>query len=438
MNNAVDSVIAQPTLERNSETRLASWWSGWWFAFFVVLYVIVLIKVMGGNYINDGLFFGIYSIAITFYVLSRFLLSYFHAPVYADPSYEPTISFVVPAKNEEDNIYETIQRFAEVNYPLKKIEVIAINDGSTDRTYEMMLQAAESIRTTIARVEVVNFEVNLGKRHGMAEGVKRARNDIIIFIDSDSFVEKDCVRELVKYFVQPQIGAVSGHTDVHNKDTNLLTQMQTLRYYVSFRVYKAAESIFGIVTCCPGCCSAYRREYLLEFIDEWLHQKFLGRECTFGDDRSLTNYMLRKYDATYNPDAKAVTVVPDTFGKYMRQQQRWKKSWVRETMIAATFIWRKNKFAALFFYIYLFLAFSSPIVFLHAMVWNPFLSGIMPFVYLFGLFIMLALHGLYYRAHRRGEPWLWPVATFWFYTVVLMWQLPWAVITIADTKWGTR
>jgi hyaluronan synthase len=272
----------------------------------------------------------------------------------------------------------------------------------------------------------------------MAEGVKRARHDIVIFIDSDSFVEPDCVRHLVKYFSEPAIGAVSGHTDVYNINTNLLTQMQALRYYIAFKVYKAAESVFGNVTCCPGCCSAYRRAYLMEFIDEWLHQKFFGTECTFGDDRSLTNYIIRKYQAAYSAEAKAYTVVPDNFLKYMRQQQRWKKSWIRETFIAASFMWKRHPVASIFFYAYVFLAFSAPVVFIRAVFVHPVVYHILPLIYFTGLFLMLVLHGLYYRIHVGPRAWLLAVLSFWFHTVILMWQLPWALVTIADTRWGTR
>jgi hyaluronan synthase len=229
-----------------------------------------------------------------------------------------------------------------------------------------------------------------------------------------------------------------GHTDVYNWDTNILTQMQALRYYISFKVYKSAESIFGNVTCCPGCCSAYRRVYLMEFIDEWLQQTFFGKPCTFGDDRSLTNFMIRKYKAAYSAEAKAFTVVPDTLSKYVKQQQRWKKSWMRETFIAATFIWRKHPAIVLFFYGYVFLSFAAPIVFLHAILWNPVINHILPWIYLSGLFLMLFLHGIYYHIHVRNRPWLFAVVSFWFYSVALMWQLPWALITIADTRWGTR
>ncbi|MES2215821.1 MAG: glycosyltransferase family 2 protein, partial [Patescibacteria group bacterium] len=265
-------------------------WGGW-FLFFILVYVISFVKLTAGYHnAHYGIFFTIYSTLIGVYILSRFLLAYFHRSEPFDPSYEPTVTFVVPAKNEGGNIAETLRKFSEVNYPLLKVEVVAVNDGSTDNTFEQMLLAKKECESRgIKRVEVVNWEVNRGKREGMAEGVKRAHNEIIIFIDSDSFIHPECVKHLVKYFNNPKIGAVSGHTDVYNRNTNMLTKMQALRYYVAFHVYKAAESIFGSVTCCPGCCSAYRKSYVDPVIDNWLKQEFLGVTCTCGDDRSLTN-----------------------------------------------------------------------------------------------------------------------------------------------------
>ncbi len=413
---------------------------GGWFIFFLILYVILLIK-LSANYYNTyhSVFFTIYSITIGAYILSRFVLAYFHKSPHYDPNYEPTVTFVVPAKNEEDNIAETIRRFSQVNYPKEKIEVITINDGSTDGTLAEMLSIKKECAPLGMRVEVINWEVNKGKREGMAEGVKRAHNDIIIFIDSDSFIDQDCVKHLVKYFSNPRVGAVAGSTDVYNRDTNLLTKMQALRYYVAFHVYKAAESIFGSVTCCPGCCSAYRKSYVDPILDQWLNQVFFGVTCTFGDDRSLTNFIIRKYDAVYCPEARAFTVVPDQFGKYVRQQQRWKKSWIRETFIASTFMWKKNVIAAISFYSYVFLAFAAPIVFIRAIIYLPlFVSKQWPIAYLFGLAIMLILHGIYYHNHVKNSPWFLPALTFWFYTVMLIWQLPWAFVTMQDTRWGTR
>ncbi len=413
---------------------------GGWFIFFVLLYIISLVK-FSTNYseIHRSIFFTIYSVTIGAYILSRFILSYFHKSVKFNPAYEPTVTFVVPAKNEEGNIAETIRRFSLVDYPKDKIEVVTVNDGSTDNTLQQMMAIKKECAAKGVKVSVVNWEKNKGKREGMAEGVKRAKNEIIIFVDSDSFIESDCVKHLVKFFSNPKVGGVSGHTDVFNRNTNMLTKMQSLRYYVAFQVYKAAESIFGSVTCCPGCCSAYRKAYLDPILDQWLNQKFLGVTCTFGDDRSLTNFIIRKYDTVYCPEAKAFTVVPDTFSKYVKQQQRWKKSWIRETFIAASFMWRKNPIAALSFYSYVFLAFAAPVVFIRAVVYIPiFVYHKWPIAYLFGLAIMLIFHGVYYRNHVKNSPWFLPALTFWFYTVMLMWQLPWAFLTMQDTRWGTR
>jgi hyaluronan synthase len=411
---------------------------GVWFSFFVIIYLIILVKVVTWDTLGNDKFFSFYSILVTFYILSRFLLAYFHKPMALGNSYEPSVTFVVPAKNEGDNIAETIRRFSQVNYPKEKIEVIAVNDGSTDNTLEEMERIKKEIGSIIKRIEIVNWTVNRGKRDGMAEGVKLAKHDIVIFVDSDSFIDVDCVHHLVKYFSDPHIGAVSGHSDVYNEKTNLLTKMQAVRYYISFKIYKGAESVFGNVTCCPGCCSAYRREYLMEFLDQWLHQTFFGAKCTFGDDRSLTNFIIRKYRAIYSPEAKAWTIVPDDFGKYVRQQQRWKKSWIRETFIAATFMWKKNPIAAFSFYAYMFLAFASPVVFLRAVVWYPYTTHQWPLVYLSGLFLMLFLHGLYYRAQVGERSWFLAIVSFWFNTVILIWQLPWAFVTIWDSRWGTR
>ena len=411
---------------------------GLWFIFGLIIYLIILVKVNSNMSLGVSLFFNIYSLTITIYIFSRFILSYFHKSIPINESYEPTIAFVVPAFNEGDNIAQTMAKFAEVNYPKEKIEVITINDGSTDNTLEEMLRMQKELQKKIGSVKVINWEVNRGKRHGMATGVTEATSEIIIFIDSDSFIDKDCVKHLVKYFSIPKIGAVSGHTEVYNRDTNLLTQMQSVRYYIAFRVYKAAESVFGVVTCCPGCCSAYRRSYLMEFLPEWLNQKFLGTQCTFGDDRSLTNFIIKKYSAAYSAEAMAYTVVPDKFNKYLKQQQRWKKSWIRETFIASSFIWKKNPIAAIFFYTYVFLALSSPFVFIRALIWRPIIFHTLPLAYLIGLFLMLLLHGLYYRIQVGNKAWVLAIVSFWFNTVILMWQLPWAFITISDTRWGTR
>ena len=92
------------------------------------------------------------------------------------------------------------------------------------------------------------------------------------------------------------MGAIAGHAEVQNSRESWIARMQAVRYFVAFRVCKAAESIFGAVTCCSGCFSAYRREAIAPVLERWENQRFLGRPATYGDDRSLTNFVLRTWD----------------------------------------------------------------------------------------------------------------------------------------------
>ena len=180
----------------------------------------------------------------------------------------------------------------------------------------------------------------------MAAGIRASDADVLCFVDSDSTLAPNALQEIVRPFADPRVAIVTGHADVLNRGENLLTRLQQVRYYVAFRVVKAAESVFGAVSCASGCFSAYRREPLLEVLEDWEHQRFLGREATFGDDRALTNALLRNWRVVYQSTATCETIVPATMRRFLVQQVRWKKSWTRESIAAARFFWRKHPAAA--------------------------------------------------------------------------------------------
>lgn len=413
-----------------------------WIIFFTAVYIIFVIKLITIQKIDNNILFGTYSFAVSFYILSRFALSYFYDPDNDkfDINYTPTASFAVPCKNEEENIKETILRIAKSDYPKDKFDIIAVNDGSTDNTLKEMLDAKKIAKKEYGiNVVVVDWKINKGKREGMAECVRKSKNDIVIFIDSDSFVEQSTARELVKYFIDSKVAAVAGHAYVANADNNYLTKMQSVRYYVAFKAYKAAESVFNTVTCCSGCCSAYKREYVMEVLDQWVNQRFLGVLCTYGDDRALTNFLLKKgYKALFSPTAIAYTFVPDTFKKFMRQQLRWKKSWTRESLKAGQFIWKKNPIMSISFYLGIILPLLAPFVVIRALIWYPYTTGNFPWFYLMGMALMSLVYGLYYYIYTKDKRWVYGVVFAAFYTIILIWQLPWAILNIRDPKWGTR
>ncbi len=426
--------------------RLLRWWEAKSvnarIVFFFCIYLVLITKMITWRHLSDDWLFGIYSLAVSVYIISRFLFSYFYEPheEHFDPTYMPTVTFGVPAKNEGTNIRETIMRIVQSDYPADRFNVVAVNDGSTDETLEQMLLAKEEARKDYGvEVMVIDWKVNRGKRDGMAECARQSKNDIVIFIDSDSFVKPDTAKELVKYFIDKEVAAVAGHAYVANEHTNAITRMQAARYFIAFKAFKATESLFSSVTCCSGCCSAYRRSDLVGILDQWLKQSFMGVKCTYGDDRSLTNFLLDKGKKTlFSPTAISYTFVPDTFRQFMKQQQRWKKSWVRESFRAGSFIWKRHPLMAISFYLATILPLLAPVVAVRALILFPLKTGTFPFFYICGLVLITLIYGLYYRIHARGNSWI--VASFAaiFYNLILMWQLPWAILTLRDSRWGTR
>jgi hyaluronan synthase len=440
---AVKSVRKQMNrlVARWDRSRIGRRHVGSWTAIFLLVYLVLLIKFLNLQQLNGGWLLLFYSLAVSSYLLSRFLVAHFYeiADESFDPKYTPSISFGVPSKNEGENIYKTVLRIAEIDYPKDKFDIMVINDGSTDNTLAEMKRARNDAAKLGVSVKVIDWKINRGKRHGMAACIKESTNELMLFVDSDSFIEKDTTRELVKYFKNPKIGATTAHCYVANENTNLLTKMQSVRYFVAFKAYKGAESVFGTVTCCSGSCSAYRREYIVDVVDEWLAQKFLGVICTYGDDRSLTNILLGAgYDAIYAPNAKVYTIAPENLRQYLKQQLRWKKSWFRECIRASAFMWKRNPFMSVSFYLALILPLAAPFIVLKALVWYPATYHRFPTYYFFGVLLMCVIYGLYYRIYSNDRRWLLSVVASAVYSIALSWQLVYAIATIRDTRWGTR
>jgi hyaluronan synthase len=383
---------------------------------------------------QDPLFAG-YSITVVVYVLGRFLAAFFYRPV-PDRGHRPTVTVIIPAFNEEDGIIGTIESCLRADYPRPLLEVIVVNDGSTDRTWERILEA----KARWPEIYAIDLGRNYGKRGAMAEGVRRARGEILCFVDSDSYLERDAVIAIVQPFADDRVGAVVGHAEVRNHAVNWMTKMQQVRYYSAFRVIKGTESLLsGTVTCASGCCAAYRRSAVLPLLDAWEFQRFLGRPATFGDDRALTNRILLTHRVVYQSTARAATVVPSTLRVFFRQQLRWKKSWLRESLWVVRTFWRKNPAAALFTYASIAFPFVSPLVVLHA-VGGRLVSGLSSglWFYLMGTYAMALLYSLYYAFKRHDGLWFHGMTFVVLHMGVLVFQTYWAMLTMRDTRWGTR
>ena len=376
----------------------------------------------------------LYSILVGGYLLSRFLFAAF----YRNPpplAATPPVTLLIPAFNEENQIERTIRQVMNLEYPADKLQVIVINDGSTDGT----LAAIQRARALYPEVELISFDISHGKRHALATGVRQSKGEFLVFIDSDSFLETDAIRRLLDHFADPEVAAVTGHCDVENVWTNALTKMQSVRYYVAFRIMKAAESVFDSITCLSGPLACYRRERLLEVLDAWEYQTFLGQPATYGDDRSLTNLLLRRnYKVRYAEKAQCTTVVPEDHRTFLRQQLRWKRSWFRESLVACAFMWKKQPLMALSFYLGFLLPLVAPAIVLRALVAVPLLQSVWPINYIAGVLVMSAMLSSVYLLAKRSRLWLYGVVFCFYYMFILVWQLPVAVLTFAHTGWGTR
>lgn len=435
------STSADETRERMA--RLYSRPPKWMAALILSFAVLMLATAMYmqlrsvGNYFYQPLV-SIYSFVAGIFVVSRFFI----APMYMAPhdrGFEPTVSVLVPCMNEQGVIRKTIERIFSAGYVQDKLEVICVNDGSTDGTLQKMLDAL----TCHPNLVVVDFMKNRGLCHAWAVGVLLSRAEFMVCVDSDTFIFPGSLKKLMQGFVDPSVGGISGHCDVENAETNLLTRMQDVRYFFSYKIMKAAESVTGTVSCLPGCFSAYRRVCVLHVLDEWLNAKVAGEYGNFADDRSLTNLILKDYKILYDDEALATTIAPDNWRQYVRQQLRWNRSYLREIVKVGRWIWKKHPVPALSWYAMMWMPIVEPVVITAALIVAPVMalmtqSGNIVWSYMLGVFAITLVWTMHYW-ERTGRRYWW---TGFIYTLSYMtffsWQIYWALLTISGRKWGTR
>lgn len=389
-------------------------------------------RLIGMGRVGDATF--IYTSIIGLFVVSRFVLAAgYRAP--AEMGFEPTITIIVPVFNEGVSVLRTIDACLDPDYPADRLRIICVDDGSTDDTWVHLRDAAARHPEQVLAVALGS---NRGKRAAMAEGVRRSDSEILVVIDSDSEPLPGGIRRIVQPFADPRIGAVAGLTHARNADVNALTRMQATRYYVSFQLLKAAESALGAVSCCSGCFSAYRRSVVEPLLEDWEHQRFLGADCTYGDDRALTNMVIRAgHRSVYHAGAVALTDVPVEYLSFFRQQLRWKKSWLRESPILLSHIWRSRPLAFPVVLLSTLAGLLSPIVLIGSLVVAPLVFGVVPVVYVSGLLLVALAYGLFHRALMDDRRWVWTVVGTLFY-IAFSGQMFWAMARIRDGRWGTR
>ena len=421
----------------------------WTATFFlaVIAFIIVLMRAESVIYFKFNRWLYLYSIIAAMFLLTRYLFATFYRPVRIDPNYTPGVSIIIPCFEEEEWIQRTVHSCINQDYPVDKLEVIVVDDCSKDHSAERVEEIIAKLKEAdtgdhayrvAERIRFFRQSANLGKRDAMARGAREARHELLVFVDSDSFLDPFAVRNIVQPFKDKEMGGVSGRTDVANTYTNALTKMQAVRYSIAFRVMKAAEGYFDAATCLSGPLSCYRRDLVLKYMDAWLNQKFLGQKATFGDDRSMTNFILRYNRTTYQDSAVCMTIVPRSYKVFLRQQMRWKRSWLRESLIAARFMWKKEPFMALSFYMGVLVPIAAPVIVLYNLFYVPIMHRVFPTSFIIGMLMMSLLMSMAQLFIRRSTTWIYALWFCLYYEAVLLWQMPVAWVTFWKTTWGTR
>ncbi|MFY1682082.1 glycosyltransferase family 2 protein [Micromonospora sp. WMMD730] len=381
-----------------------------------------------------------------------------HAATFPPLPPSPTVSLLVAVKDEADGIEACVRSMTGSGY--RPLQVIVVDDGSTDGTAEVLDRLAAELPVT-----VLHLPRNVGKKRALVHAARHATGEVLAFTDSDCVLAPDAVGRCVEALLrQPDLGAVSGHARALNPDESLLSRVQDVWYEGQFRVSKAAEASFGAVTCVSGPLAVFRREAVLNYLPAWAADRFLGGEFRFATDRQLTGYVLgqrwigdrlkrrfadspfvrdedhppRAWRVGYVRSAKVWTTVPARLRPFLRQQTRWKKSYVRNLFFTGTFMWRRGPGPAALYYGHaLWVALAPAMAFSH-LVWAP-LRGwwAVPLLYLCGVLLKGTAWGLAYRLDNPGDPrWAYRPLMSVLSATVLSWLLPWSVGTIRRGVWS--
>jgi len=230
---------------------------------------------------------------------------------FAGADYSPRVAVLIPAYNEEKVIVRTIRSVMMSNY--KNIRIIVIDDGSTDNTYRVAVDAYPADIAS-GRLTVLT-KPNGGKADALNFGLERTTEEIYIGIDADGVIAHDAITNLVPHFADPRIGAVAGNAKVGNR-VNLWTRWQALEYITSQNFERRALDLFDVVMVVPGAIGAWRTEAVKQ--GGGYHTN------TVAEDADLTMNLLEQgYWVIYEDRALAFTEAPVNMNGLMRQRFRW-------------------------------------------------------------------------------------------------------------------
>lgn len=224
----------------------------------------------------------------------------------------PSVSLVVPAKNEEKVVGRLLKALVNLNYPSSKKEIIVVNDESNDRTGQICSQYA----SRHPEIRVFHRPVSTTKAAALNFGLKRAHGEIIATFDADSVLESDTLLKAVKYFEDRKVVAVQGRICSINTNENILTRFSYYERTVQYEVYTQGKDTLNLFVGLAGTCQ-FIRHSVLEEVGGW-------NEKTLSEDVELSLRLTEKnYTIRYASDVRTWEETPNSIMGMVRQRARW-------------------------------------------------------------------------------------------------------------------
>lgn len=359
-----------------------------------------------------------------------------------DESELPTVSIIIPAFNEGSLVRKSINSVTHSDYPRDKLQVIAVDDGSSDDTWNHIRAAASE-----APIKVITLRQpsNKGKRHALFTGFQRATGEVWVTVDSDSVIEPDALRNGVVPLVRDKrIGLVAGNVRVMNRNDSVFTRFLKVSFILSFTFSRAYQTqIRGLLTT-PGALSIYRASAVKPVLEKWMSQTFLGVPCLTGEDRSMTNLICAQgYHSFFQSTAVVWAKMPATYQGMAKMFLRWARSNIRETWVLLTYLFKPFRSEYLWgFRINSVLIASTLVIPYFLIVHSYYLLLTNPF-WLFRYMILIAIMSIpmaaiYYRNERDSDL-AWVLAYEFFWIFGCQWIMPYAFLTCRrQGAWITR
>lgn len=253
------------------------------------------------------------SIYLGLFVMVFYILSYFSNPPREFKKIPdtklPSITIIVPAWNEEEGIGKTIQSLLQIDYPKKKLEIIVVDDGSCDKTYE------EALKHQCSQVKVFKKKENGGKFTALNFGIEKAKGEFIVSTDADNLeVMPDALKYMVRYFENPSVMCVAPAMAISNPK-GILPRIQQVEYLLGVFLRRAFASVNAIhVT--PGAFSAYRKSFVLK--TGGFKRAHLTEDMEMALRVQKNNYVIEN-----SLDSIIYTVGLPRFRELLIQRRRW-------------------------------------------------------------------------------------------------------------------